>query len=126
VAPDGWLALFYQDPVLRHWVALQAALVSAGLTLREIVHLPKQRRSMKTVTTPGRTLDGDLLVIAHRAAGGAQEVRRPDPIELDALIAGLPTDRSFAERAAMLLRTALLEGWIGTLAERYKGLHALL
>ncbi|MFH1468611.1 MAG: DNA adenine methylase [Pseudomonadota bacterium] len=116
VGPDGWCVLFYQDPKLAHWAALHDALVGAGLTLREVVHLPKQRRSMKTVTTPGRTLDGDLLVIAHRGEAPVPATWAPIPRDLDALIGGLPADLSFSERAAGLLRVALLEGWIGWLA----------
>lgn len=123
VDADGWLVLFYQDPKLAHWAALHDALLAAGITVREVVHLPRQRRSMKTVTTPGRTLDGDLLVLAHRGGAPVPATWAPVPRDLAALVGGLPAEASFSERASRLLRAALLEGWIGWLAERYPDLH---
>lgn len=64
--PGGHLAFFYQDRDLNNWRMIARTLATQGVLVRDIVPLPKQRRSMKTVTTPGRTLDGDLLIIAER------------------------------------------------------------
>lgn len=62
----GYLAFFYIDKDLSHWAEIARTLEGNGLVFQEVIPLPKQRRSMKTVTTPGRTLDGDLLVVAQK------------------------------------------------------------
>lgn len=124
VATGGWLTFFYQDPRLDHWAALHRALVQEGLEAREVVPIPRQRRSMKTVTSPGRTLDGDLLVVWHRPERGAQGEEEGDPAWIRALW-DVSEGQALTERAAALLRAAVVEGWIGELAQAHPTLASL-
>ena len=62
----GYLAMFYVDKNLDHWRAVKESLADAGLCTVDVIPMKKQRRSMKTVTSPGKTLDGDLLIIAQK------------------------------------------------------------
>lgn len=64
--PGGYLAFFYQDRSLEHWIAIRDAVTRKGVAFKDVIPLPKQRRSIKTVTSPGRTIDGDLLIICQR------------------------------------------------------------
>ena len=66
LADDGYLAMFYVDKNLDHWQAIKESFLKAGLSTVDVIPLKKQRRSMKTVTSPGKTLDGDLLIIAQK------------------------------------------------------------
>jgi len=63
---DGYLAMFYVDKNLDHWLAIKKATSQVGLLIVEVTHFPKQRRSMKTVASPGKTLDGDLLIVFQK------------------------------------------------------------
>jgi len=64
--PGGFFAFFYQDRNLMHWAGISKTLADSNMAVVEVLSLPKQRRSLKTVTSPGRTLDGDLLVVARK------------------------------------------------------------
>lgn len=61
--PGGIVAWFYQDHSIKHWSILSEEANRIGLKVKEVIPIPKQRRSMKTVTSPGKTLDGDLILI---------------------------------------------------------------
>jgi len=63
VKPNGFFAFFYQDIDLRHWRVILSCLTNEGFSHICTVGIPKQRRSIKTVTSPGRTLDGDLITV---------------------------------------------------------------
>lgn len=66
----GYLVWFYQDTDLQHWAEISKAADRNQLRIEDVIPLPKQRRSMKTVTSPGKTLDGDLLLVFRKTAAG--------------------------------------------------------
>lgn len=76
VKPGGYLAFYYQDRNLDHWTAIRNTIRRKGFTIREVIPLPKQRRSMKTVISPGKTLDGDLLIICENIGKRCEGNRR--------------------------------------------------
>lgn len=63
---DGYFVFFYLDKNIKHWAAIKKAIKTANCITEEVIALPKQRRSMKTVTSPGKTLDGDLIIICKK------------------------------------------------------------
>lgn len=63
---NGNLILFYQDQDLQNWAWLENSLIENQLEIEEVISFPKQRRSLKTITTPGKTLDGDLALILRK------------------------------------------------------------
>lgn len=64
---NGFFVFYYQDRNLEHWAKINKTLNKNGVFVEEVIALNKQRRSMKTVTSPGRTFDGDLLVVARKS-----------------------------------------------------------
>lgn len=63
---DGLIVWFYQDLDLTHWLRIYQEAKNCDLQIVEVIPISKQRRSMKTVMSPGKTLDGDLLLIFRR------------------------------------------------------------
>lgn len=63
---DGFLVWFYQDQDLNSWAAIADSARDSGLHYCGCISVEKQRRSLKTVASPGRTLDGDLILIFCR------------------------------------------------------------
>lgn len=66
VKKDGYVVWFYQDWDLNHWSMLNKIALNNNMVVADIIPLLKQRRSMKTVTSPGATLDGDLICIFQK------------------------------------------------------------
>lgn len=125
--PGGHLVWFYQDTELRNWLEIADRAERAGMAVADIIAIPKQRRSMKTVTTPRRTLDGDLICIFHRPAPGEPPAERPVAPDLEQVMARLRrglarggAGMSYFEQYALLIREALLSGGIRPLAARHK------
>nr|WP_245192366.1 DNA methyltransferase [Arthrobacter pigmenti] len=118
---DGFLAWFYQDQDLRCWKAIYDASVEANLRLLDVIPLAKQRRSLKTVTSPNSTLDGDLLCIftADNAPSGSGDDSRPFEQVDGRSDLGVPNG-SYFDRYAVLISSALRSGDIGQLADKYK------
>jgi len=119
VRPGGFLAFFYQDRLLAHWAGVWTAINGRGLVVLDVFGIPKQRRSMKTVTTPGRTFDGDLLVVCHKplqneAGGSGKRDSAPSGLsqtfELESVLRSA-TGASYFNRYAQFIRTLLVNGW---------------
>ena len=60
---NGHVVWFYQDYSLIHWCKINEIAKKNGMVMIDIIPISKQRRSFKTVTSPGCTLDGDLILI---------------------------------------------------------------
>ncbi|MGZ4857680.1 MAG: DNA methyltransferase [Methanobacteriaceae archaeon] len=63
---DGYFVFFYLDKNINHWEAIKSALRSSNCVTEDVITIPRQRKSMKTVTSPGKTLDGDLIVVCRK------------------------------------------------------------
>lgn len=119
--PGGFLAWFYQDQDLRCWEAIYDAAVDANMRLLDVIPLPKQRRSLKTVTSPNTTLDGDLLCVFTTASGLS------DSVSWEELISEAPESGadasgghlSYFDRYAVLILSALRSGNISKLADQF-------
>jgi DNA modification methylase len=75
VHKNGHVVWFYQDYDLLHWRKLNDIAKKNGMVMVDVIPIPKQRRSMKTVTSPGRTLDGDLILIFKKNGNMRPEKR---------------------------------------------------
>jgi DNA modification methylase len=64
--PDGYFIFFYLDKNIKHWNTIKKAIRASGCDIEDVFAIPKQRRSMKAVTSPGKTLDGDLIIICKK------------------------------------------------------------
>jgi len=128
--PGGHLVWFYQDTNLQHWKEIDSVTRRAGLRMLDVVPLPKQRRSMKTVTSPGRTLDGDLICIFKKDRSRTRSARKIGASEvmtqLEKSLYKLDRDATFFDRYAVVIRECLVKGYLDGLAERYASISDVL
>lgn len=122
----GFLVFFYQDKTFAHWAAIGKTLAENNVNVVDVLALPKQRRSMKTVTSPGRTLDGDLLIIARKTSSA-------DDVDIKKINSEFsyrrPKQDDRAElflKYAELIRGGLIHGNINEIAEENEDIYAML
>lgn len=120
---SGYVAWFYQDHKLANWSRLYTVVHSLGARIVGVLPMPKQRRSLKTVTTPNRTLDGDLLLIIAVGDVAEEETKVQS---LRARIAGLTHENTYFGRYAEILTRALLSGEIVDLAAQYDTVNEVM
>lgn len=113
IKPNGYLAFFYQDRNLEHWSGIYTTLCNQGMWIIDVLPLPKQRRSLKTVTSPGRTLDGDLLVVAQKKIPATQ----PRKASIAKKIIIPKSKKTFFEKYSYLIHQGLVAGRIKDLAQ---------
>lgn len=128
VRPGGKLVWFYQDHALEHWEALSEEAVRSGLRIFDIVPLEKQRRSMKTVTSPGKTLDGDLvLVFEKKGAQIHEETSMAQAIQLlRSAIDAQPNTASYFDKYAAIIEIGLKHNLMPLLAQEYSDVRDVL
>ena len=114
IEENGWIVWFYQDQNLLNWLCLYEAAKSSGLFVNDIISIKKQRRSMKTVTSPGRTLDGDLILIFSKK--NMETIGRNEHIN----------DGSYYDIYVEKVRKAMLDGSIKELAHQFKTVNNLI
>lgn len=68
----GYFVFFYLDKNINHWASIKSAIEQSGCITEDVIAIPKQRRSMKAVTSPGKTLDGDLIVVCRKTNAGLE------------------------------------------------------
>jgi hypothetical protein len=119
--PGGLLAWFYQDQDLRCWEAIYDVAIDSNMQLIDIIPLPKQRRSLKTVTSPNTTLDGDLLCVFVKVTSETSipSCSEPDLEFFENSAAAISESGSYFERYAELILSALRTGTISKLADRF-------
>lgn len=109
---NKYMALFYQDTDLQHWAGISKVLRKNGLQLKDVIPIPKQRRSIKTVVSPGNTLDGDLICIFEKTG---KDLSKPPKHDIETLKSHLrgalksPSSASFFEKYAHFIKFCLLE-----------------
>lgn len=124
---EGSLIWFYQDHNVEHWAALDEEAAANGLSILDVVPLAKQRRSMKTVTSPGTTLDGDLILIFKKTNVEATEPHSLEQarIILDEL-APFPDTATYFETYAAIVKAGLKFHLFGPLSQSFKDIRKLL
>ena len=135
VRQGGFLALFYQDRRTAHWAAIWKVITDRGLVICDVLAIPKQRRSMKTVTAPGRTFDGDLLVICYKPLGGEDPCSASpgilqrecvDSVDLDAILQSVSSEPSYFERYAEFVKIVLVQGSIEEVSRQIRDVAEVL
>lgn len=126
----GFLVWFYQDMSLKNWSTIFQAAIESELKLSSIIVIPKQRRSIKTVTSPGRTLDGDLLIIFRKnKIKGALSIVN-EPIERERLLSSLAKvynkKNTFFKKYVAIITWAMQNGAIMQLADHFSNTQELV
>ena len=63
---NGNFILFYQDQNIDNWALLEESIILNDLRIEKVISFNKQRRSLKTVMSPNKTLDGDLVLVIKK------------------------------------------------------------
>lgn len=127
---SGYLVWFYQDSSIAHWAALYNKSRELGLKFMTLIPMPKQRRSMKTVTAPGKTFDGDLILVFQKtdrldkAYEAKNEMLDRSVQKTLARIGGL--EASFFNRYAEFVKEGFEQGWIGKLSQQYNDIREIV
>lgn len=100
---NGYFIFFYLDKNLNNWEAIRKAIISSGCITEDVIAIPKQRRSMKAVTSPGKTLDGDLIVICKKST---ESIKRKVTISFEDIISEISGDTYF-ERFGQFIKKYL-------------------
>lgn len=116
VDDSGYLVWFYQDQDLHCWKAIQHAARAESMQLVDVIPLPKQRRSLKTVTSPNTTLDGDLVCVFERSSSGRPALPTGTMSDLSD---SLHHEGSYFEKYALLIEMSLKGGYVDQLADKY-------
>lgn len=112
----GTLVWFYQDHDLNNWATVHRTITDNGFEIADVISIPKQRRSLKTVTSPSRTLDGDLLVIAIPKGNESLRVK----VDELRMLFEERSYKDFYSAYSEFVRAALIDGSIYSLAKQYK------
>ena len=120
---DGTVAWFYQDHILANWATIYSATHDFGFQILDVIPVPKQRRSLKTVTSPKRTLDGDLIIVFSRSAS-AKNAEKLSAFK--ARIAPPRRDINHFFVYASFVREALITGKIIEMSRRFRTVEEAL
>lgn len=121
VDETGLVVWFYQDQDLRNWQKLYDAAQSCKMDIVDIIHMNKQRRSMKTVTTPGRTLDGDLIVVFAKNESKLNLIGDIEPEN------NTRDDRQeYYSQYVSIIKSAMLEGTINDISNKHNTISELI
>ena len=113
IKDNGLIVWFYQDQSLQNWKYLYDTSLKENLKIIDIIPLNKQRRSMKTITTPGKTLDGDLILIFQKKIGVSEFVATKNKIPK---VAG----QTYYSQYTEIIQNAMINGGIEKLAGKFK------
>ena len=125
VKPNGYVVWFYQDSDLQNWSALFKASREYGLNILSVIPISKQRRSMKTVITPGRTFDGDLILVfqKNKTVDKNKKNQHMDLILKDCQrVIKTASDAEFFQKYALVIQKGFEEGWLGQVGSHYKNI----
>lgn len=128
VKPGGFLALFYHDHSVAHWTAVSNVARDHSLSICDVIALPKQRRSMKTVTSPGRTLDGDLLLVFQKLPSTKGNRARVGPSQETIAKArkSVEKEKGRLHKFAALIKSALQQDMFAVLSNGSRDLRHVL
>lgn len=128
IKPNGVLIWFYQDHSVPHWAVLDEEAIKNNLVILEVVPMPKQRRSMKTVTSPGKTLDGDLILVFKKDEhhNGIPDYSSQAHQLLSDAQSQLPSSASYFDQYASIIEVSLKHHLMGCLAQSFVDIREIL
>lgn len=129
IKDKGFLVMFYQDWGLKSWNLLSEVSNNANLELLEIATIPKQRKSMKTVTSPGKTLDGDQILIFqknHRKDKENNKVNFNVQDKIKEVLEAEGQDAELFDKYAAVIKDSMKNDWIQQLSNEYKDLSEVI
>ncbi len=115
LSKDGILVWFYQDQVLQSWSCLFEAAKKNKLFILDVIPIKKQRRSMKTVTSPEKTLDGDLIILFSKQILNSKLIQNKES-----------SANSYFDKYAQEIKKMLLDGSVVELAKKYKRINQII
>lgn len=121
----GYMVWFYQDNNLTHWSQIFNLSFDNNLDIDDVIPLPKQRRSMKTVTSPGKTFDGDLIIIFRKK----KSLKKPIWTVLDAekqCKKIIRLHKSFFAQYSALVKDGMISGWMPAINKKYETVNHLI
>lgn len=127
---DGYLIWFYQDSSISHWAALYNRSREMGLKFLTLIPMPKQRRSMKTVTAPGKTFDGDLILVFQKTNVPDKDQEIKGEVinrEMERALTRIGSlESGFFYRYADLIQESFEQGWIDKLSQKYSDIREIV
>jgi DNA modification methylase len=120
----GHCVIYYQERWTRNWSELVKVARKCGLKLKQVMPLEKQRRSMKSVTSKGRTLDGDLILVWEKVS--EDRLIDKEKLSSESVLSKVKAQKSFYKRYTVLLESALMEPWFESFAKEHPDLYKLL
>lgn len=121
---DGFLVWFYQERWTRNWAELLKTFQAEGLVIHKIIPFAKQRRSMKSVTSAGRTLDGDLIIVWKKQASPI--AKQSSKISFASLQKKTLKISGLYPRYIFFLKAALNEPWFNEFSQKYPDMFKFL
>ncbi len=128
IKPTGFVIWFYQDHIINHWAIISEEARKNNISIIDVIPMPKQRRSMKTITTPGRTLDGDLILIFRKERVEQESIDNIDQA-LDILKRTLTVRNgttTYFERYAVIIEMGLKYNMMQLLAQSFSDIREVL
>jgi hypothetical protein len=119
IHPEGVIIWFYQDQELKNWERIYDEAKINELYILDVISLPKQRRSMKSVTSPNKTLDGDLIIIFSKN----------DYLEKYPIIENVIKENrayNYYDKYVSIIKGALINGTVNHLTKDYKNINELI
>lgn len=126
--PNGIMVWFYQDHKFAHWKKIWDVSKSNDLSIIDVIPFVKQRRSIKTVTAPGKTLDGDLIIVFQK-----KHFELPIIENIDQGLALIKRELektkgsvTFFDKYAIVVRVVMINNFIHLLANEYSDVRDIL
>ncbi|MFT4757410.1 MAG: DNA modification methylase [Vicingaceae bacterium] len=118
---NGYFIFFYVDKNLKHWDAIKKAIIDSNCLIEDVIPILKQRRSMKAVTSPGKTLDGDLIIICKKVINKKPQ----ETISLEEAVKSIP-EGTYFERFAHFITCYLTKRLTGLESANIKDISRII
>lgn len=125
---DGYLAMFYHSFDLKSWDSILTMMRRAGYSYVDQIAIAAPRKSFKTVMSPGKTLDGNYLIIFRKRSGllnpvfegGLQEAERLAISKAREIATGKSDSTLQTIYDEGLLKDSIENGYLHVLAAHHK------
>lgn len=126
--PEGILIWFYQDHCVDHWALISKEASINNAHILEVVPMAKQRRSMKTVMSPGKTLDGDLILIFKKKTFRNKVIDTSEQAInlLEKSLESMPDSANYFEKYASIVEVGLKYNLMECLSTKFSDIREIL